>query len=141
MILYMLRRFFVLSLAAVGIVIAQAPEGRSSFQTRCAVCHGTDGNGGEHAPSILARIARTSEPDLTALLKEGIPARGMPSFNDMPEAEMRSLVAFLRAMTPAGGGRGGRGAPARVKVELTPGKTLEGVAIGRTAREMQLRSD
>jgi alcohol dehydrogenase (cytochrome c) len=137
----MLKRFIVLSLAAVGIATGQAPEGRSSFQTRCAVCHGTDGNGGEHAPSILARVARSSEPDVTALLKEGIPARGMPSFNDMPEAEMRSLVAFLRAMAPAGGGRGGRGAPARVKVELTTGKTFEGAAIGRTAREMQLRSD
>ena len=44
-----------------GIALAQAPEGRQSFQTRCSVCHGTDGNGGEHGPSILARVRRGSE--------------------------------------------------------------------------------
>src|SRR3989442_11823632 len=101
-------RWFVASLAALGIAMAQAPEGRLSFQTRCAVCHGTDGNGGEHAPSILARVSRSNDQELNALLREGVPQRGMPAFNEVPDAELRSLAGFLRTITPAGGGRGGR---------------------------------
>ena len=87
--------------------MAQAPEGRLSFQNRCAVCHGTDGNGGEHAPSILARVQRENEAQMTALLRVGIPERGMPAFKDVPEAELRALTVFLRSLVAPG--RGGRG--------------------------------
>src|SRR5256885_16600599 len=99
----------VASIAHVGVAMAQAPEGRLSFQNRCAVCHGTDGNGGEHAPSILARVQRQNEQELIALLREGVPQRGMPAFNDVPEPELRALTGFPRTLVwPARGGRGVR---------------------------------
>ena len=140
--LHMFTRLSVVCLASVCLAMAQAPEGRTSFQTRCSVCHGTDGNGGEHAPSILARLRSTNDQELTAFLREGIPLRGMPAFNDVPAPEMTALVAFLRTIAPQGGRGGGRGGPpVRTKVQLTDGKTLEGAAIGRTSRELQLRTD
>ena len=37
---------------------AQGPDGRAAFQSRCSTCHGIDGNGGEHAPSILDTLAQ-----------------------------------------------------------------------------------
>lgn len=122
--------------------MAQAPDGQLAFQTRCSGCHGTDGNGGEHGPSILAGLQSRTDPELTAFLREGVPLRGMPAFNDVPGAEMGALTGFLRTIVPPRrGGGGGRGAPARLKVQLTDGKTLEGTAIGRTGRELQLRTD
>ena len=133
--------WFAAFLAAVGAAMAQTPEGRSSFQNRCAVCHGTDGNGGEHAPSILSPLQRRNDQELVALLREGVPLGGMPAFNDIPETEMRSLVGFLRTLVPPRGGRGGRGFPTRMTVQLTDGKKLEGLAIGSTSREVQLRTD
>ena len=81
---------FAAFLAVTGAAMAQAPGGRPSFQDRCAVCHGVDGNGGEHAPSILARVQSQNEQELIALLREGVPLRGMPAFNDVPETEMRA---------------------------------------------------
>jgi alcohol dehydrogenase (cytochrome c) len=131
---------FALFLVAIGSANAQAPEGRSSFQNRCGVCHGTDGNGGEHAPSILAPVQSRNDQELIALLREGVPLRGMPAFNDVPEPELRTLVGFLRTLVPPGR-RGGRGMVTRMKVQLTDGKSLDGVAIGSTAREVQLRTD
>jgi alcohol dehydrogenase (cytochrome c) len=131
-------------IAAAGSLPAQTPVGRDSFQSRCAVCHGADGNGGEHGPSILAHVQRTqSDRELTAFLQQGVPLRGMPAFADVPETEMNALVAFLHTLTAAGGrGRGGRGGfPVRVKVELTDGTSLSGSALGQTGREMQLRTD
>src|SRR5687768_2901281 len=138
--LNMLTRTFAF-FATIGIALAQAPDGRLAFQNRCAGCHGTDGNGGEHGPSILARIQARNDQELTTVIREGVPQRGMPAFNDMPAAEIGPLVSFLRTLIRPAGGRGGRGVPARVKINLTDGKTLEGAAIGRTGREMQLRTD
>src|SRR5215813_11332131 len=58
---HMQTRFFFLTLALTGLAFAQAPQGRAAFQSRCTSCHGTDGNGGEHGPSILARVNRTED--------------------------------------------------------------------------------
>jgi alcohol dehydrogenase (cytochrome c) len=134
-------RVSAVCLALVYAALAQSPEGRASFQSRCSVCHGTDGNGGEHAPSILARVQSRNDQELTAFLHEGLPLRGMPGFAEVPDAEMRALVGFLRTLAPAGRGRGGRGAPVRTTARLTSGTTLEGLEIGRTGRELQLRTD
>ena len=133
---------FVVFGAAICAAMAQVPDGRLSFQNRCAICHGTDANGGEHAPSILAQVQSKSEPEMLALLRSGVPQLGMPAFNDVPEPELRSLTAFLKTLVaPARAGRGGRGFVTRAKVELTDGKSLEGVSIGSTSRELQLRTD
>jgi alcohol dehydrogenase (cytochrome c) len=139
----MQTRIFLICLAAVGTALAQTPDGRSSFQSRCSSCHGTDGNGGEHGPSILARLQGRSGQELTAFLREGVPLRGMPAFSDVPAPEMSALVSFLPSiLPPQRGGRGGRGGPIlRAKVQTTDGKTLDGVALGQTSREMQLRTD
>jgi alcohol dehydrogenase (cytochrome c) len=114
---------------------SQTNPGKQSFQGRCSGCHGTDGNGGEHGPSILARVHRSSLRELTAFLKVGAPLRGMPPFASLPEPEMRDLVAFLRTIAP-------RESPiTRVQAVTTDGKTLEGAAIAQTGRELQLRTD
>lgn len=128
-------------LIALGVAAAQAPDGKQSFQSRCSGCHGTDGNGGEHAPSILARVQRDGEQELRAFLNDGIPLRGMPAFGSLPAPEMTALVAFVRTLAPPprGGGRGGL--QTRVKVVTTDGRTLEGVTLGETGRELQLRTD
>jgi alcohol dehydrogenase (cytochrome c) len=138
----MLRLRLIAFLVSAGIALAQAPEGRSSFQTRCAACHGTDANGGEHAPSILARLQAQSETELATVVREGVPAKGMPGFRDIPEPELRALTAFLKTLAAPGGGRGGRrGFQTRLTVQLTDGKSLAGLVIGRTSRELQLRTD
>jgi alcohol dehydrogenase (cytochrome c) len=110
-------------------------QAQTSYQSRCTGCHGTDGNGGEHGPSILARLQRSSRDELTAFLKVGVPMRGMPSFAALPDAEMAELVGYLRTLAPR------EGNITRLKVTTTDSKTLEGVAIKQTGREMQLRTD
>ncbi|MBK5295389.1 MAG: PQQ-binding-like beta-propeller repeat protein [Acidobacteriia bacterium] len=127
-------------LAAAAVALAQTPDGRLAFQGRCAACHGPDGNGGEHSPSILARIQNRNDQELAAVLRDGVPLRGMPAFKDVPEPELTALIGFLRTLVRPAGGRG-RGIPTRVQIQLTDGKPLAGIPIGRTSREMQLRTD
>src|SRR2546423_14902368 len=90
--LIMLTRCFVAFLGLIGMAVAQTPDGRSAFQSRCSGCHGTDGNGGEHGPSILAGGQSRNDAELTAFLRTGVPLRGMPAFPDIPEAEISALT-------------------------------------------------
>ncbi|HUQ91069.1 MAG TPA: PQQ-binding-like beta-propeller repeat protein [Bryobacteraceae bacterium] len=130
-------------LAAAGTSVAQPPAGLTSYQTRCAGCHGSDGNGGEHGPTILARIVRTpGDQELTAFLHAGVPLRGMPAFANIPDPEMRGLISFLRTLTSRQRRGGGRraGIPLKTAVQLTDGTTMEGLAIGKAAGALQLRT-
>ena len=129
------------SVMFLPVAWAQASDGRSSFQTRCTLCHGTDGNGGEHAPSILTSLATKTDAELASIIRDGVPRKGMPSFKQLPEAEVNALVAFARTLQqPARRGRRGF-APVRMKVHLTDGSTLDGFPVAGTSRELQLRTD
>ncbi|MBL8211425.1 MAG: PQQ-binding-like beta-propeller repeat protein [Bryobacterales bacterium] len=128
-----------LSFVLVAAAYAQAPPGMAAFRTRCAGCHGTDGNGGEHAPTVYRAVAVNTDDQLLAIVRDGIPAKGMPGFKSLPEPELKSLVDAMKAMAR----RGRRGQPVRVSVTLTDGSKLDGFSLGSaaTAREMQLRTD
>ena len=130
--------YFLAFQAVLATAWAQAPDGRGTFQVRCSGCHGTDGNGGEHAPTILPVLAAKSDEELTAIVRDGVPRKGMPAFKQLPEAEMRSLVTFMRTIAPRR--RRGFGG-ARVQAKLTNGTQLDGVTMGSTSRELQLRTD
>src|SRR3712207_3896885 len=89
---------------AISIVSwAQSPDGRTGFQSLCSGCHGADGNGGEHAPSIVATLANRNDEQLAAIVRDGIPLKGMPAFKQLPEAEMRALIAHIRSLQPRRG--------------------------------------
>ena len=94
----------------------QAPDGKVAFQTRCSVCHGTDGNGGEHAPTILPSLATKNDEELTTIIRDGVPRKGMPAFKELPDAEVVQLVAYLRSLQPRRGRRGF--APVRQVIKL-----------------------
>ena len=128
---------FLLTLIAVSSVRAQAPDaGRQVFVARCAGCHGSDGNGGELGPGIATRVPLRSDADLAALLRQGLPGAGMPSFGTLTEQESADVVRFLRTLRP----RAGSG-PERAKVTLDGGRMLEGLVLNRSANDMQLLGD
>lgn len=155
----MLRKFghtAVLSTTAWGILLllafrpthsdAQTPRrpaaesaihaGRQIFLTRCASCHGTNADGGEFGPSILARVRLLSDTDLVSLLQHGRPSSGMPAFPDISGSDRADLIRFLRTLTPPG-------VPAEmhVNVRLQNGQTLHGVALNRSPTGMQVLGD
>src|SRR5512132_4077883 len=96
-----------LALAAVllsgPVAFAQNTDsGRQAFVTRCASCHGTDGNGGELGPAIAARAVLRTDEELKAVLRAGFPAAGMPPFAMLAESEAADLIAFVRTLRPRG---------------------------------------
>ena len=97
-------RFAALAVLVAGFLAggegasAQSLEaGRKTFEQRCALCHGGDGEGGEKGPAIDVRLSALSDADLTTLIHDGRPLKGMPG-RLVPEAEMTGLRKFLRAL-------------------------------------------
>jgi putative heme-binding domain-containing protein len=73
-------------------------KGKNIFESRCAVCHGLDARGGEHAPNIARSSAaeNLSDEALLRLIHDGIPQRGMPAFSDIGKEDGPGLIAHLR---------------------------------------------
>ena len=126
-----------LSLISAPTVLAQTVDpGRKEFESRCARCHGGDGNGGEMGPSIAMRLPTFDDKQLAHLIVGGIPVKGMPP-NVIADAEMATLLKFLRSIE-----RRAEDVPAvRMSVELTDGRRLDGRVVGEGLDDLQLRTD
>src|ERR1019366_8391095 len=121
---------------ATPVLLAQnADPGQKVFESRCARCHGADGNGGEMGPPILGRLARRDDQQLTTLVHTGLPTRGMPP-SQVDAPEMASHLKYLRILQ-----RRFARPVVRMKAEITDGRTLEGVVLGDGFSDVQLRTD
>jgi mono/diheme cytochrome c family protein len=97
------------SVLPAAAVFAQTPNpGRTEFEGRCSVCHGADGTGGEPGPAIVNRLTRFNDAELAKLIRNGLPARGMPG-SPLTDPQLNSLVMHLRTF------QRGRSAPVRLR--------------------------
>ncbi len=67
--------------------------GEILYQRNCAVCHGEDKKGMDVGPSLWNIEARLKSDDVRKILEKrsGL----MPSFNNLPEKNKESIIAFL----------------------------------------------
>ncbi len=122
-------------LTSVSDLRAQSLEGgRKTFEQRCARCHGADGEGGEMGPPIAVRLSSLNDEELTKLIHDGRPLKGMPGML-VPGAEITGLLRFLRALQ--------REAPPIVRrtVQTTDGRSLDGQLLGEGLSDLQLLTD
>jgi cytochrome c oxidase cbb3-type subunit 3 len=79
--------------------------GQMLYQSHCAGCHGLDGRGGEHAPNIatVQKLQQLPEADLLRIIRDGVPAAGMPAFGSRLDKEQLFAVArYLRHLEGEG---------------------------------------
>src|SRR5437867_1423757 len=116
---------------------AQTPEpGRQVFVSRCAGCHGSDGNGGELGPAIASRVPSRTDDDLMSVVREGRPAAGMPAFPSVSGGDLAALIAYLRTLRPRSGSD-----PVRATIALASGGTIDGLVLNQIALDLQLLGD
>ncbi len=128
---------FVGLLCLSSIASAQnVDSGRATFVSRCAGCHGSDGNGGELGPAITTRVPARTDQELATVVRDGLQAAGMPAFGTLTSSESTDLVGFLRTLRPRAGA-----APSRAALTLTDGRAIEGVVFNRSLVDLQLLGD
>ncbi len=78
----------------------QIAEATKTFTGICAGCHGLDGRGSERGPNIASReeVRRRSDAEMLRILRDGIPAAGMPNFASLGNAKLAALVSYLRTL-------------------------------------------
>ena len=123
-----------LSVAANGQTRTVA--GQAGFERNCGVCHGGDGLGGEMGPNIANRLANLSDEQLSTLIHDGVPSRGMPGFPNLSGQEKTDLVAFLRTIRPRR-----RAAPVRKTIDLQSGTQITGLVLNESPLDLQVRTD
>jgi len=124
-------------IASLGISLAQTPNGRQEFESRCSRCHGGDATGGETGPGIVGQIDARNDADLAAFLRTGRPSSGMPAF-DLPVPVMSALTGYLRTLVPVSNGT--PAAEVRKTVETTDGQRLEGRVLNESLSELQIQT-
>ena len=94
------RCLLVCYLLASSLAFADQP-GEQLFSSRCAGCHGLDGRGGEHAPNIATNenVQHLADTDLAHIVRNGIPAGGMPAFGlSFNDSQIKEVVSYLRVL-------------------------------------------
>ena len=86
-------------------------------------------------PPILARIASRGDEQLTTLIHNGLPTRGMPP-SQVNATELANLLKHLRSIQ-----RRFARPVVRMKAEITDGTTLEGQVLDEGFQDLQLRTD
>ncbi|MBL7714235.1 MAG: c-type cytochrome [Bdellovibrionales bacterium] len=82
-------------------------KGKTSFLTKCASCHGNDGQGGI-GPNLTDAywIHGGKLSDIAKTVTQGVPEKGMPPWGPLiPAEEIHSLTVFIRSLAgtkPAG---------------------------------------
>jgi cytochrome c oxidase cbb3-type subunit III len=77
-----------------------AEDGRRTFESVCATCHGLDGRGGERGPNISTRaeVQQLSDKETLHVLQAGIPSAGMPAFGVLGASKIKAVMDYLRIL-------------------------------------------
>jgi glucose/arabinose dehydrogenase/mono/diheme cytochrome c family protein len=97
----------------------QQPEAaRSTYQTRCAACHGPNGEGSGNIPALASEKAQgASDGELFWYITKGDLNNGMPAWDSLPEKDRWQIINYLRAL---GGSK-----PGSPRVRLSADEAVE----------------
>lgn len=79
-----------------GILLA-APDGKALYAEYCSACHQTQGRGGIGLPLSRAKLESVSDDYLKKTIRLGRPGRIMPPFEELSDAQVAALVAYMRS--------------------------------------------
>jgi mono/diheme cytochrome c family protein len=83
--------------------IAASPEslaaGRETYANKCAKCHGANGEGKGHHPSLQTKGAHSATAgELEWLIAHGNRWHGMPGFGSLSQEERWQLVSYIQSL-------------------------------------------
>ena len=122
----------------------QLAEGQGIYLSECAGCHGATGHGdGAYSTVLLTpapdltqarQLARRSNTELFATIRDGTPGTAMPAFRGLTDDEAWKATAFVRMLSLGGPLRGAdtRGASASASASGPSSATGSSSGVGGT---------
>ena len=128
-------------LAPLLLLLAQTPSvdaapGKTTYETRCAPCHGANGAGGDTGPPIASRLSSRDDQGLAAFIRAGVPARGMPP-HQISDPDMADLLKYLRVLQRRAADAP---QPRHVQLQTIDGRSLEGQVTGEGFDDLQVKT-
>jgi putative heme-binding domain-containing protein len=78
-------------------------DGKATFRSNCAFCHGLTGGGGRGPALNSSRLAHGSTvADIKSVVSNGVPGTSMPAF-EFEKDELDRLVAYVRTLSGSSG--------------------------------------
>jgi cytochrome c oxidase cbb3-type subunit 3 len=78
-------------------------DGKATFRSNCAYCHGLTGGGGRGPALNSGRLTHGSAAgDIKSVVSNGVPGTSMPAF-EFEKDELDRLVAFVRTLSGSAG--------------------------------------
>jgi cytochrome c oxidase cbb3-type subunit 3 len=80
-------------------------EGKATFRSNCAFCHGLTGAGGRGPALNTGRFLHGStDEDLRNVIRNGVSGTTMPAFELLQPDDIEKVVVFIRSLSGSGGG-------------------------------------
>lgn len=99
--------------------VAALPDGARLYSRHCAVCHGSEGQGGVGVPLALPDFqSAVSNRYLATTIREGRPGRVMPAFTSFSDEQIDVIVAHIRSWS--------KGSPPAYSAERVAGDPVRG---------------
>jgi cytochrome c oxidase cbb3-type subunit III len=77
-------------------------DGKATFRSNCAFCHGLVGGGGRGPALSTGRFLHGStDDDIKGVIENGVPGTNMPAF-EFEKDELAHLVAYVRSLSGGG---------------------------------------
>ena len=96
----------------------QLDEGKSSYHSHCAVCHGENGEGSGNIPSLVTgRAQSAADGELFWYITKGDLNNGMPAWESLPADQRWQIINYLRVL--------GASKPGSPRVRATPEEAAE----------------
>ncbi len=74
-------------------------QGKATFRSNCAFCHGLTGVGGRGPNLISSTLMHGSSDDaILSIIRNGVPGTTMPSFENFDKDELDNLVRYLKTL-------------------------------------------
>jgi alcohol dehydrogenase (cytochrome c) len=120
-------------------------HGARQYAVTCAGCHGLDGSGSAKGSAIakLPTVIARSDDELIAIVRNGVPGKGMPPLATLGDDNIRAVVRYLRLLQatagPAANGKTKAGTDAMVPAkEQTVGASASPESASAVPIDVQL---
>ena len=74
-------------------------KGGQLYLKYCSSCHGVDRTGTVAPPLLPIFLKRYTDNKLIKIIKNGLPATQMPSFNNLKDKEIKAIISYIRKPT------------------------------------------